>query len=517
MAKRYIFILLILSIAYLIVELGFNSKVLDAVGTLSTASDFDALEKWSRVISGAALTLALWGSILGPAATANQWARIFLIPIGAVIACVSFYATWEGQRVLFETIVSQSDGATRKTAFDFRIVSLAMLNGTLPMRSVNIGGPQSRSPEVKAFLALFPAFAFTYPNIHETLQQLINSPQMRKALDGIDLNMPPAAMWDGVFRNVFTIVRNDYETKYLPGSEQFDAAILDIPNKQEQAWNRYVDEINKKEINTGPLLRLFKEQILSSLKENGLDLPSTWDPTDQHAFYNAIDTQIRTKASNQFARETADAVGSALPPNLSWTDFCAQPAVRNRILRELSLPTTIPLSCVMNEQDFLKYTLPALPKDFSAAFILNLKGSDIDFANGGKFEKLGRLAFGSVIAPPMALAFSVLGALTHIFKIAKYIFMFGEEDGEGGTLGALIIVGILVALVWKTENIVTQSEGFNRLESSTDGRFDGFPFIPFTSRWLIQAAPLYYPIASAIRSEALGGFEFDRFPETHIN
>jgi hypothetical protein len=105
-----------------------------------------------------------------------------------------------------------------------------------------------------------------------------------------------------------------------------------------------------------------------------------------------------------------------------------------------------------------------------------------------------RSAYQLMIAPVLALLFSILGAMLHTVKIINYSLVLVSIRGAiRATLVMMLCVGF-TGFVWMTANPVTDAPLFKQLEK-TQGAIS-----PAAMRWIIQAEAVVYPISSSILS-----------------
>ena len=107
-----------------------------------------------------------------------------------------------------------------------------------------------------------------------------------------------------------------------------------------------------------------------------------------------------------------------------------------------------------------------------------------DFGRGGQHYKLGQDAARAAIVPPVALLFSLLGAVGHFAKllylIAKLVVWVrtpaGQEPGRTATRAAGLALVLTLVCVWTAfsfmQNGVTKSELFQQMSRTESGRDD---------------------------------------------
>ena len=505
MRPFYLVIILVLTAVYLIFELGFNARLLDIVGSLAEADEIDAIEKWGRIISGIALTLAVWGSFLFPAASGGIILRSVLLPVCVVVGllCVAF--AWEGERAIVDNLVETSTGEMRKTALQLRIVTAAALTGKLPIADLALGGPEARRPEAKAFLAMFPAFVWSYPDLQRRLDDLASHPSMAEALAGTPLLRPsPETAWETMFKPAIVGYWRQYET----GSQAYATALASVPGRQATAWQQYRQQLAENGLNDQTAFG-YRREIISALVKKGLSLPPQWQPNDQRGFYDAVAAAIEAEARARFVFDSRQVLGSPIEPHLSFQEFCRNPAVLDALRARLSLDRLPPDGCNLSYVDFLSFVYPSIKGD-AEPLLQNALASPSEFANDARLAAIGRAAVASVVVPPIALSFSLLGAVAHIFKTVRFALclLFIGTEAVVPTILALCVGAGLIAYPWQHPNEITSSTGFLKLEEAKKADPGRGELQAGAIRWVIQAQPYFYPVNERIRQRLLGGFPF---------
>ncbi|MBK9445819.1 MAG: hypothetical protein IPO00_06870 [Betaproteobacteria bacterium] len=123
--RRTAVIMLVLTVLYLLVEVGFNARLLDTVGGLASPDEIDSIEKYGRVISGVALTLFAWGHLIKKDLAAPKSHSLSLkLGMALVVCCTLMYFV---QEAIITGLVAASSNDTRA-----RAVLLVPLTNILP-------------------------------------------------------------------------------------------------------------------------------------------------------------------------------------------------------------------------------------------------------------------------------------------------------------------------------------------------------------------------------------------------
>lgn len=218
----YVPFLTIITLVYLVFELGFNARLLDVTGTLANASDVTAIEHSGRFLSGAAVALFAWGFIFK-----YFWARrpqltTFLLAMsaGAII-----FSVYHGESDLVSGIVDQSSGQQRKDALILQTARTLVMQTGLKVDNVDLSEHVRSTPYGKAFLSILPAEALRVKNVDQKVfTALENAIRIQVAKQAGD----PA---------------HDYNTVYLPANrkliELYNKSYVPLVNGYHAKLNQY--------------------------------------------------------------------------------------------------------------------------------------------------------------------------------------------------------------------------------------------------------------------------------------
>lgn len=135
-----------------------------------------------------------------------------------------------------------------------------------------------------------------------------------------------------------------------------------------------------------------------------------------------------------------------------------------------------------------------------------------DYDKGGSEEEVGRDAMEAIVAPPIALLFSVLGALTHIFKSSNYTLQWVKPRLRYRKTILIGLVATFIIGVWNTKTEVTSNPVFIHMnETIAHSMFAGRP-LSIAMEWLIRAQEYFYPVNEFIRTHILMGIDYHSMP-----
>lgn len=491
---------------YLIVELGFNARLLDVVGGRATPDEIDAIELWGRIISGVALTLVAWGSFILPRAHRLSWphARTGIALITAAACCVTL--TYQAEQLLIDTIVDRSSGTMRQNAARLRLLANGLLLGIVRVDGIDLRAEVLSRPEGKAYLALFPFLAMSTPDLTQKLQSSLAS----VVTDSVEWGLGgPEAMFNGAFRTSIDTIKASY-ARYQEAIQRYQDARATIPREQDEAWRKYVADLTRKGYEPGKVPLLARGRVIKSVHASGVPVPNGWHTGDQKGFNDAVELAISDKARKAFDDGTRATLGEPFPPNLSFADFVRHPSIQARWRRELQLPIDVPLN-VMGFDDYQRVVYGPLVRHMVTQRSAELTAKSEAYSGNGAQAELGRRSVEALIVPPIALFFSLAGALTHLFKVSRYLTILRWPVLRFRTVGLIAgLIGI-AAIPLVAKNDLTRSRAYSYLEAQTEADL-GKP-AALAARWIVQAQPYFYPVNEAVRRFALIGYGFGYAPD----
>lgn len=505
---RYLLRITLLTVSYLIFELAFNARLLDVTGGMATRDQINIIEKIGRLISGVALTLVVWGQWIMPRAEARGWGprgtRLLLATSALVCISCMFWI----QKALIDRLVDAADGTSRRIAVQLRLVTSAVVAGELMIDGIEITPELLSRPEGKSFMALLPFMSFSTESLEKKAEAVLRSVIRNKYEKAVGT---PQEAFNRLFVRSVHSIRDSFNT-YAEGVNRYRRVLVDIPHRQEEAWSDYVRELRRKGVTPSSVPRWHWERVRRELYAKGVELPQGWNPANRAAFYAAVAKKIKTESERAFASELRKALGTGetLPVNLDWTAFQRHPSIQRRWREALGVKDNIPLEHKMDLETFREVVYEPQVSVRIEEDLRRLMAEDVEYLDGGRHGELGREAMQALIVPPIALAFSLLGALTHLFKSANYIIILLAPRVRFRVPVLLGLVSALALSAFLAPNEVTRSRVFEYFEQQTARRF--FLPVAWAVRWVVQAQPFFYPINETIRTKVLMGINFGYKP-----
>lgn len=502
---RYIFLFVVTAI-YLLFELAFSARLLDVVGSTIDEKRIDQVEFFGRLISGFALTLFVWAVLTLPNAQFNGKSLLGSIPSLALTAMICWGAMYLFQEAIVQSIVHFSTAEQKRNAASLVVVTSSVHSSDAELYGLRSEHVDLRSPEGKAFLALLPPLALfsddSASNTDQEITRLLTIKVKR------EVGSPESVFNDGYLPSD-TGIRKMFNT-YLKIAEPHYQASLGIRNEQQKAYRKYRNSLGRYRPDNLP--KRFHYELRKRLRTEGITgLPYDWHPTDKVSFYEAVAQKVRRKIDPRYQSSMFISLGFVVPSNLGFLDFQKHSEVQRKWRSALGIPYPLRLRTGMTYSEFFKQVYTPWIEKLIQDEAEKILAPSRTFESGGINEKTGVSAIKVTWVPFLALCFSMLGAIAHVFKTALTGLKIITTNRTIIWLGGMGFLFLLVALVVypaaTKHNAVTQSELYISLEkraaSSTKGRVLVKPI-----RMIVQIQPFVYPISEAIRTDVLRGIDF---------
>ncbi|MGD0189130.1 MAG: hypothetical protein ABSD74_00145 [Rhizomicrobium sp.] len=486
--------------------MSFNARLLDVVGGLPSHDEVQSIEHWGRYISGTALALAIWGSVVMPRGTRDGWKVSTWVAVLGLSAVVSIYMVYNLEGNLIDHLTDQSDGPTRQRALYLAALRGGILAGHIRVPTMNLTHEELSAPEGKTFAALFPVLAYSDNGlISKADKALVPAVQAGVAQSFADrfgnASQACAKYWKVVLR--FGGLFN----QYADGLDRLHDQLADIPRKQEAAWQDYVSGLPDS-LTPETVPENLYETVREKVRAGGVNVAADWIPSDQKGFYEAYADQARTEAHNAFQKAVRDRFGPdvTLPEDLTIKTYFNLPNVQQRMRQALGLPESIELPGVADGPTFERLVYDPMLVTQVDNTMLCYRSNPSTLADGGSKEQAGRRVMRALLVPPIALAFSLIGALVHVTKFLNYSLRIFVNRAWLNIRTIGLAVALVALCAFAAPNDVTKSEGYGTMKEETRANLGSLFVVAFN--WVIQAQHFAYPFDEAVRVHILDGWTF---------
>jgi hypothetical protein len=473
-SKTWSWIVLLVTMAYLVVETSFSSELLNIVGQKASTADITSIEHWGRCISGFAAGLILW-SFITPSTSFFGWrpfrtvTHALLVNIIVTVCAIVFVYHWEMQIV--DTAKSDNSGTHRKEAVYAAFVRTGLLNGTVKLAGMPQDKAAYRTPEGKSFIALLPLLADSDGDLSTRLDGVLQ----KVVEDNVRVQMQgPQGFYDHVF---------------LPSAHRMDGA-----------WAKYQGMVAQ--LNAG------------------------YRQADNAPYYERHAIIVNANAHFHAAFRQAFSVPGYPPADVNPATvndaqaFFALPVITRYWAHSIRVPgVTQPMAPDESYMSVRSAVWPVFLRETANRELRTFQSNTMAFRDGGAYAQQGRNATVLLTVPALALILSVIGMLVHSTKILYYIQkLAGRHNASTSTWSsavkallrlsvALLASGLVAFLFYKMSDAITQAVLYQHLIA--EYRQSGHGMWPsWMLTWIIQAEHLVYPVADFLRQTVLANYHF---------
>lgn len=521
MKLTHLVVLLALTAVYLCLECAFNARLLDAAGTGVDLQTLHRMENFGRALSGFAVALiVLQVGLARRAKRDNPESQAGPSWRWIAIACVlSAVVTFAGLKVAVEHIVSAQDAEFRKRAVTLALLREAIRSGQAEIAGLSSGEDLVSTPEGRAFLALFPMLIGWFPELGDRVESAKEAVVARRIRAQIPVDTYYAAYREAI------------ETAY-DGWKRYSAwrrvdVATEVEKQHAAAWGEYVVSLGQQGWTPSSTPPTARRGILRKLSKKGLKLPSSWHPADEFEFRRAVQARVESEVA-RMGDGSVRVGGERIPAGLSWSSFLSHRGVQSDLRQRLGLPSGIAILPKYEARQFEVGPYAAMLKEASRIQLQGMNAPATAFQDGGELAEQGIEATQAVIAPGLALGFSLLGAVTHACKLLYLVLRSTiaaaatvrgravSRTADRVCLGSLLASAAACLLTLGVlENPITESDTYRFIERFAaesawvdDGSFRAVGLRLFTIRVIAVGQSFTYPINEKIRMDVLDGFGF---------
>lgn len=489
-----------LTLVYLLLELAFNARLLEAAGSAASGDRLQVIEVEGRVLSSIGCVLLIWRFAVAvmnryrarqKAQGSTLLMRLFML---ALLSLTVGPAVYWGQRALIDQVVDRSDAQDRHRAVRSLLVGQAMGAGVLSIRDLPFDNAALQSPEGMTLMSIMPLLAFTSRTMPESV-----GARMVEIVDAMSRSGRTSAehVYNEHYLPAVREVRRRYESDYVDASQKMDQA-PDTTGAALEAWHEYLKTVNRLPFTADSATPAQRQHVIAQVRARGIEVPDNWRLDDKPTFMNSppfasAELQFRRKADQILGQ------GSTIPPGLDWSAFTAHRDVQRFVAREL----------VQRWPDFGGRKTGALPLDggfdqFRAAVfepqikqavqarLKELSAPARAFANGGTLEGAGKQALRAMLVPPIALSLSLFFGLLNF--MALLLTPFAHSRLARTAMGALCL-GALALTPLLLDNRITTAKAYRNLHDVMESNHQG---AAQTLDWLVRVQPVMYPVGHAL-------------------
>ncbi len=296
MSKKSLWFITIITAMYLIVELAFQSRLLDVAGTMVSIHEVEALEKFGRLISGTAVYLVFLGMVILPQARKRRFLKNIpcRLAISFISAVVIISSVFFGEKFAVDYLVNKSTGIERRAAAQASMIQNALLKDVIILDGMQISNKALQSPEGKSFVAVLPFLGFT----------IVSKKLTASELKSIVRKIVKAKIGNGnqfLKNKVHTQLRkieSAYKNHYVPATNSYRKALSPkvIAAESEKAWTGYLHRVSTQKFTPKTIPVSKYADVRKKLRNRGIMVSESWKPYDKKGFLDAAKTAYYKKA-----------------------------------------------------------------------------------------------------------------------------------------------------------------------------------------------------------------------------
>ena len=521
-----------ITLTYLICELAFNSRLLDLVGSVSTADEVHNMERYGRTLTAiAAALLALQFSLMGIVRLKKKgvWLTAKASTALVLLIClITGTLTWHAVEWVIERQVTKSTGEFRQMSLLAQLYQHALIEGQQTLEGIPLdsGGGQAQtwnSPSGKAFLATLPVLLSSSDRYRKLLE--------RDAEQNLRDNI--SAQEGGVrgYYEAWIQARGEVHKQFVAYYNDDMDISETVRLEQARAWQRYERSLEAKRLKTWNVPRRYYATVRNQVRGQGVPVTNDWSPSDRTGFNAAVAKAARQK---YLAQRTVVYQGVTIPKRLDWGVFFRLDVVQKALREKLLLPanTLVREEYPLNDklkQFALELHTPHLNEAVKQQ-LPELRAAVSSYSAGGVNEKLGEDAARAVIVPPIALIFSLVGALTHLAKLLYLVLVPLTATlltrrswrpvrflNHHPLAFPVALIAVLVVTFSLINNSITESVAYKNLKDGLAGAKititdEPLPLSGGAVLRVMHAVSIgqsySYPINQYLREHVLQGFDF---------
>jgi len=454
--KQLVFLIL-LTLVYLCFELGFNARLLDVVGGNASPADVEHLEVYGRTLSGVAAALVLLQVLLRRRLRSQaRRPSLLRIAFGCLLVAAAVFGAI---KIFVDVLVATRDAEFRRVAYNTILLQRSLVNGQAELDGLVDDKLLFAQPEGKAFLALFPFLALS----NETLDE-----RMKGIKDQVIGNIVRSSKSGQQYYEDYLEAIKRTHTSWQKYARIPSASNDDLQREQDKAWDDYLASLRKHGWTPYTVPGYRRAAVVKKVRQK-VPVSSRWDPSDEVAFREAVEQRYRKSVSGIVVGR------DRIPPGLSFAQFVLRPGVQAQLREALALPSGVTVAHAYGSAAEFKRLYEAMVGKAVRDKRASYDSEAAQFEHGARLFEDGNEAARAAIVPPVALAFSLLGAIGHFSKllylVATLVLLLRAPGQDTlGRRSAWIATSVLLAAfagVWAVltfaDNRVTRSELFAQM------------------------------------------------------
>jgi hypothetical protein len=486
--------LTVLTAVLLAIELGFQARLLDAIGSSISERQLDDLAAWGWGLTAAATALLAWGVVVFPWSSRHGWPPRQLGLALVVSALICAETVYLAGPALAAYVMDHMSAEQRRCAVQLRALAMMQPNDATALPS-------------RRLLPYAPSLGLYCNGLAAVSQQGLNQALLAMVSRRIGTG-------EQVYNNAFIpSVRSlrDAYNDYVAAQQRLVAEVRAIPDRQSQAWQQYVNRLS--DIGSSPtrIPRRDWSRVSAEVRDSGVPVPLDWNPSDKATFMDAVAISARQAADASYSNFVLQRFHVALAPGLDWDQFYSQPDVQTRWKTVVVAPAEATLAPNMGFSDFSQDVYQPIVQALVAPALTRLLSDPAAFGPDKPYEQAGEAAVCWAVIPSLLLRITLLFAFwqgARLLGLAWWLsFPHARTVVRRGVHAACTVLAMLIviAIWWSPASPASVSATGNAVSAAT-------PTDSSLTGGSASALALLRTIGDGVRRTVLAGLQFGYEP-----
>lgn len=315
--RAWLWLLFAFNIAYLVYELAFNSRLVDASVARLSNDNIRALELEGRILSGIGLSLLLLRLIT----LKNKQTKLFIKQVALAIA-IGFPVMFFGQRILVDVLIDRTSAEQRMDAQHLLLMKRGLATNSLQLEGIAFDEEDLDSAHTRSFLSVLGLMTFVSPAFVDDLKAEAESIIYQVATNEANKELPENYQ---AYETLQESIRSAWDA-YKTISDNYWAAQQEISHYAEQAWLDVQEDLLRQwqENQVEGSEEAFTRQVLTLQRSL-----ATYFNARQKCETGRFRNECIVRIEEIYREEVVDNLGQYIAP----TDWCYAPEVATQNVR----------------------------------------------------------------------------------------------------------------------------------------------------------------------------------------
>lgn len=519
---RWLVVLFVIEIVYVLTEFAFNAALLNAAsGLVRDDQALHRIEVAGRILSGVGLSILMYWAYFRKKLIEESVETGLKTFAKSLIICVPLM--YVGQKIIVDSfLVNGTTGQQRQYAETLILMKTGIQNGIVKMANLELG-KGGTDPSEMAFVSVMGAILLgvpeyaaaiskneeaiarrvnqitssetadkTYPLYYNASKDIIDgykeySKASKEYMSRVNGGVDTSKIWSNVERST----SNGY-AKYVKACNYYQS----MPNErfvQKFGYPKGIRSLTefRKTLRTIELINL-------DLSEAGLSLDVTWNGQQ-----STFSQSLTKKGSSEWNQEMGKHGLGGISPGLTFRAFEQSGTIQEQLKEHMQSFYRDGMRVGLSKDDFTEQVIMPTNEASIRQWIEKAKNRSVDLGDGGSREEEGRQFVRALIVPPIALILSLFFSLLTLAKLPLRAVSFVDKykgDVPWVTKARkFIMAGDLVAILSlplaKSDSKIMKSSIFELMSKKAK---DAVPLGNVGIIWLIKGEPIIYKTGQAI-------------------